>query len=385
MSRKLNAFLFCLLAFGTTAALAQPSYQIIAVTQAGQSSSNVQGISCNGQFVVGTSNATAVYWTPTGGTVAMPGIPGRNFQSPQGINNSGVGAGFGTTTVFGSSPLPGTWNAVAGTSAALPAPAGTALGRVYSINDSGMMVGSGNGGSVERAAVYTSGSASYFTQLFLDGAPLTQAYGVSNSGRVVGAGLHASNAAVTRGFFFDPGDTIATDIGALTSLGHNSAIAFDVSGDYIVGSSSLNSGSGLTPMIWQDGVGMSAIPYVAGTTQGSARGVNASGWAVGTMSAATAIPFLFNGLQSYRLQDLLTNPAGWDLIGGTSNAAFAIADNGTIVGRGLFNGQITGFVMIQAIPEPGVAGVILFVGTLIFGSHRQRRFRGRRRGGGDPD
>lgn len=369
------AFTSLALLIGGLPAMAQPSYQIIAVTLPGQSSSNVQGVSPDGQFAIGFSNApssTAVYWTPGGGTVALPGVPGRAFQNPQGINNSGAGVGIGATTAFGSSPLGGYWDAPAGTSAALPTVAGTTLGRAYGINNSGMMVGSGNGGSLERAAQYTTGSASYFTQTFADGGILNVAYAVTGSGRVVGSGLDPNNAAVTRGFYFNPGDANATNIGALTGLGHNSAIAFDAEGAFIVGTSSLNSGSGSTPFIYEVGGGMTAIPYVGGATTGSARGVNASGWAVGNMSSATSIPFLFDGAQSWRLQDLLSNPAGWDLVGGTSNAAFAIADNGTIVGRGLLNGQVTGFVMVQTVPEPGFAGLLALSAGIIAAGRRRR-------------
>ncbi len=99
---------------------------------------------------------------------------------------------------------------------------------------------------------------------------------------------------------------------------------------------------------------MSEIPLLAGTTTGSARGVNADGWTVATMASATSIAFLNDGTNTYRLQDLLdTSGAGWDLVGGTSNGAFGIGDNGVITGRGLLNGQITGFVMTPiAVPEP---------------------------------
>jgi hypothetical protein len=77
------------------------------------------------------------------------------------------------------------------------------------------------------------------------------------------------------------------------------------------------------------------------------------------MSSATSIPFLFNGTNTYRLQDLLDGSGtGWDLVGGTSNGAFGIGDNGVITGRGLRNGQVTGFVMTP-VPEPSTALSVL--------------------------
>ena len=161
---------------------------------------------------------------------------------------------------------------------------------------------------------------------------------------------------MTVGFFIDPGDATATDIGALTGLGHNSAIAFGVSSNgKITGSSSLNSGSGAMPFLFVEGDGMTQVPLPAGTTTGQGRGVNADGWVVGNSSAATSIPFLYDGTQSYRLHDLIVNLGSWDLISGTSNAAFSISDNGVITGRGLLGGVVTGYVMVP-VPEPTLFG-----------------------------
>src|SRR5205085_6911422 len=120
------------------------------------------------------------------------------------------------------------------------------------------------------------------------------------------------------------------DIGALTALGHNSAIPFGVSSNgKITGSSSLNSGSGATAFLYDEATGMMQVPLPAGTTTGQGRGVNAAGFVVGNSSSATSIPFLYDGVQSYRLQDLIVSGgSGWDLVSGTSNAAFGISDNG---------------------------------------------------------
>lgn len=359
------------LAVLTKSAIGQPQYQIQIVSLPGQATSNLQGISSNGQFAIGTSNNSAIAWTPSAGTVALNPIPGRNFQIPQSINNLGIGAGYGATTAFGSSPLPGTWNATTGAAATVPFVPGQTLGRVYGINDSGVMAGSAGGGSQERAATYTSGSGQFISQTFADGGVLTTAYGINNSGRVIGQGLNPANAAVLRAFYLDPGDANATDIGSLTALGHNSAIAFAISSNgRIAGSSSFNAGVNARPFVWDEVGGMVEVPLLVGTSQGSARGVNADGWAVGNMSSATSVLFLFDGANSYQLQDLLLNPTGWDLIGGTSNSALGIADNGTIVGRGLLNGQITGFVMTP-VPEPATGSLLILV-TVLLGCTRTR-------------
>ncbi len=334
---------------------AQPAYSITPIFLPGQANSNGQGISASGNFATGTSNSTGVIWDEVNGTVALAPLLSRPFSLAQDVNDSGVVVGTGATTFFGSSPLPLIWTDPT-TVAQLPLPAGQTLGRAFSVNNSGEAVGSVNAGSTEIAATYTTSSGSIISQTMPNGGILRTAYANNDAGRIVGQALDPTNAAVTKGFYLDPGDTTATDIGALTGLGHNSAIAFAVSSNgFIAGSSSLNSGADSRAFFWSETGGMSEVPLLTGTSQGGARGVNADGWVVGTMSSATSIPFLFDGTQTYRLQDLLDGSgAGWDLVGGTSNGAFGIGDNGVITGRGLLNGEVTGFVMTP-IPEPTTA------------------------------
>lgn len=93
--------------------------------------------------------------------------------------------------------------------------------------------------------------------------------------------------------------------------------------------------------------------------------MNADGWAVGTGGGQFAVPFLYDGKQTYRLHDLLPAGSGWDLETGTSNGAFGIADDGTIVGRGLLNGALTGFVM-RPIPEPSSMSWVSVVACFLF-------------------
>ncbi len=125
------------------------------------------------------------------------------------------------------------------------------------------------------------------------------------------------------------------------------------------------------PFLWSEADGMIPVPLPDGTTTGSARGVNADGWVVGTASSAFAVPFLYDGTATYRLQDLIPADSGWDLSTGTSNGAFGIADNGAIVGRGLLNGAITGFVLTP-VPEPGAATLMLLAIVHLGWSTRRR-------------
>ena len=275
-------------------AMAQPTYTIInlGTVQPEDTASTGQGVSPDGSFITGYSSATgvgrALLWTQPGGTVGLPPLasPARNFSFPQGVNNGGAAVGFGATTAFFSSPLPVIWKN--GSAMQLPLPAGQTLGRAYSVNTSEVAVGSVGGGSSEFATMYSGGAATILPQTMPNGGVLKTAYGINDLGRIVGQALDPTNAAVTKGFYLDPGDTVATDINALS--GHNSAIPFAVSSNgLIAGSSSLNSGSGSLPFLWSQAHGMMEVPLPTGTTQGGARGVNAMGWVVGTASAATAV------------------------------------------------------------------------------------------------
>src|SRR5439155_9111964 len=172
----------------------------------------------------------------------------------------------------------------------------------------------------------------------------------NDAGRVVGQGIDPNNAARNVGIVFDIGQSTAFEVGALTGM--NGAPAFGVSDTgYVVGSSMLNQGSGL-PFIWSDQGGIVAIPLATGTSEGSARAVNSAGWVVGTDSSAFAIPFLYDGITTYRLADLLPPNSGWDLSMNTSSSADGISDDGLIVGTGVHNGETHAYAMVPVAPTP---------------------------------
>jgi hypothetical protein len=106
-----------------------------------------------------------------------------------------------------------------------------------------------------------------------------------------------------------------------------------------------NQGPGL-PFIWSKANGMVAIPLASGTGLGQAEGVNSSGWVVGTDGGAFAVPFLYDGTNTYRLQDLIPANSGWDLSMNTSSSAEAISENNIIVGTGTHNGDIHAYAMV---------------------------------------
>jgi hypothetical protein len=334
----------------TAAASADPQYQIydIGVVQTGDTASQGFGVSTGG-VAVGRSfrsgGTQAFSWTLGGGIVGLPNLSGRSFCVSNSANDSGIVVGAGATTAFGSGRLPVVWQN--GVVSQLPLPSGQTLGDANHVNASGVAVGSVNSGSVQRGVIYSGGSASIITQTTSNGSYFLTAFGINDSGRIVGQGIDPNNAAVNVGIVYDVGASMAFSVGALP--GFNGALAFGVSNTgYVVGSSMLNQGSGL-PFIWSDAGGMVAIPLASGTSQGSARAVNSAGWVVGNDSSAFSIPFLYDGTMTYRLADLIPIGSGWDLSMNTSSSALGISDNGVIVGTGVYNGATHAYAMIPAI------------------------------------
>jgi len=141
--------------------------------------------------------------------------------------------------------------------------------------------------------IYSGGNATIITQTTSNGSYFVTAFGINDSGRIVGQGIDPTNAARNVGIVYDFGQNMEFEVGALPGM--NGALAFGVSNTgCVVGSSMLNQGSGL-PFIWSDQGGMVAIPLATGTSQGAARAVNSAGWVVGNDSSAFSIPFLYDG------------------------------------------------------------------------------------------
>ena len=337
---------------GSAAPKTTPQYQIydIGVVEVGDTASQGFGVSHAGIAVgrsIRSSGSQAFTWTLNGGIVGLPNLSGRNHAVANSAAPQTV-VGTAATTLFGSSRLPIMW--LNGAVSQLPLPAGETLGDANSVNSSGVAVGSVDGGSDQRGAIYTGSGGAIITQTTATGCFFSTAFGINDSGRVVGQGIDPNNAARNVGIVYDIGQNMAFEVGALP--GFNGALAFAVSNTgYVVGSSMLNQGSGL-PFIWSDQGGMVGIPLATGTSQGSARAVNSAGWVVGNDSSAFSIPFLYDGTNTYRLADLIPPNLGWDLSMNTSSSALGISENGIIVGTGVHNGQTHAYAMVLVAPSP---------------------------------
>lgn len=352
-------------------AQADPSYQIIDIglVQQTDSASQAFGISPGGVATgrsLHSGGAQAFSWTQGGGLVGLPNLASRPYAVGNSANDFGTIVGTGATTAFGSNRLPLIWQN--GVVSQLALPVGQTIGDASGVNGSNVAVGSVNGGSLQRGVIYQNGTASIMGTTTSTGCYFLTAFGINDSGLVVGQGIDPNNAARNVGIVYDMTTNTATEVGGLA--GFNGALAFGVAnGGYVVGSSMQNQGSGL-PFIWTAGGGMVAIPLAAGTSQGSAKGANSHGWAVGTDSSAFAIPFLYDGTNTYRLADLIPGGTGWDLSTNTSSSALGISDSGVIVGTGVFNGAVHGYAMVP-VPEPATLAV-LGLGVLVALKRRRR-------------
>ena len=348
----LAATLLCAVALPPARATT-PQYQIfdIGVVQVGDEASQGFGVSPAGIAVgrsLSNTGSQAFTWTLNGGLVGLPNLAGRSYCVSNSANDSGIVVGTGATTAFGSGRLPVVWQN--GVVSQLPLPVGQTLGDANSVNASVVAVGSVNAGSDQRGVIYSGGSATIITQTTTNGSFFLTAFGINDSGRIVGQGIDPQNAARNVGIVYDIGQSMAFEVGALP--GHNGALAFGVSNSgYVVGSSMQNQGPGL-PFIWSEANGMVAIPLASGTGLGQAEGVNSSGWVVGTDGGAFAVPFLYDGTNTYRLQDLIPGNSGWDLSMNTSSSADAISENNIIVGTGVHDGATHAYAMVPVAPTP---------------------------------
>ena len=330
-----------------------PQYQIydIGVVLAGDDFSQGFGVSPGGIAVGRSLNNTgseAFSWTLNGGIVGLPNLAGRSFAVSNSANDSGIIVGTAATTAFGSGRLHLVWQN--GVVSQLPLPGGETLGDANSVNSSNLTAGSVNAGSDQRGVIYSGGSATIITQTTANGSYFLTAFGINDSGRIVGQGIDPTNAARNVGIVYDIGQNMAFEVGALPGM--NGALAFGVSNTgYVVGSSMQNQGPGM-PFIWSDQGGMVAIPLATGTSEGSARAVNSAGWVVGDDSSAFSIPFLYDGTSTYRLADLIPPNSGWDLSMNTSSSALGISEDGVIVGTGVHNGETHAYAMVPATATP---------------------------------
>jgi probable HAF family extracellular repeat protein len=315
----------------------------------------------------------AAFGNPIYTITNLGGLDGSSATTGYAVNSSGAVAGWGLNSSGAEQGFVSTSGGLTG----LPFGSGTES-YAYGINDAGTVVGNTYIEGQSHGTIWTStgatdlGANTYATainnsgevvgsngQAFVaangqlenlampSGMNWSSAYGINNGGTVVGDGRLSNG--TFRGLIWSPGGSVTT----LGTLGGSSSQATDVNDNgEVVGFASLATGYQHAFSV-VDGL-MTDLGTLGGSSY--AYGINDSGEIVGYSYLANGDQdaFLYVDGRMLDLNSLLPANSGWEL-----EEAFGINNAGQITGMGLFDGQLSAFLMTDpvgqgaAVPEPG--------------------------------
>src|SRR5690606_841903 len=181
-----------------------------------------------GGIAVGRSmrsgGSQAFTWTRTGGIVGLGELVGSPYCVSNSANDLGAVVGTCAQTFFGTNRQPVIWRE--GIATVLPLPNGQTIGDANQINSSGVAVGSAGGGSLQIGVIYDGKTATPISQTTSTGCFFVTAFGINDSGRIVGQGIDPANAERNVGMVYDIGSDQAFEVTGLE--GTNGALAFGV-------------------------------------------------------------------------------------------------------------------------------------------------------------
>jgi probable HAF family extracellular repeat protein len=344
MKRTTLSVVWCLgLLFAASTCLAQ-QYTVTDLGTLGGTYSVAHHINNSGD-VVGYSRlaGSAVFhaFLYSGGSMTDLGTLGGDGSQALGINNTGQVVGYSYIT--GNNPFSGAGIAHAfiysgGVMTDLGTLGGTLSSSAYAINDAGQVVGTAEitGDTAIHAFLY-SGIMMDLGTLDLGPGPYNDslAQAINTDGQVAG---YSYNGTITHAFLYKSG--IMTDLG---TLGGATSFAFGInnSGD-VVGSSQTTGNAANLAFLYSGGV-MTNLGTLGGT-ESEALGIGNGGQVVGEAFISgdtTHHAFLY---ENAVMKDI--NPAGW-----SNTWASGINDSGQVVGYGINpQGQEHGFILIPVTP-----------------------------------
>ena len=355
-----------LVSFSATAC-AVPDY-VLDLGTLGGSLSNAWGISKDARTIVGSSlngsGLTQAFRSDVASDYLSTSMTGLSFLSggteaqARAVSSAGVIAGYSTDS--GAVRRAVVWNGITPTLISGLSGAGYGESRAYGISDTGTVVGSVVVNGVKKVFTSTSGVT---TLLNLDPASFdpggdAEAFGISPDGRYIVGRAAAVTVGEMHGFIYDTTDPLANwDVAssANTSINgvHNlHATGGDATGLGFVALNSTGSADGGRTESGDDAVGF---------------GVNKQGYMVGTgLSGLGNYAIYGDGPILHNLNDRFTAPAF------SLTSATGIADvwhDAGIVGSGTFGGQTHAYFMV---PEPA-SMITIGVGLCALACRRRAR------------
>jgi len=366
---------------------AAPKYTIIDLGQIDPASAYAtQGVNISASGIIvgrtlnGQTGASVAFTSQTPGgsltalsnTIAVPGgsTLNRSYAIAYGANSSGIAAGTSYANGRLSGAVPVVWDSHGNATRLQLTAAAANTGSVFDVNAAGTAVGGINSSNLRRAQVWdTSTGVASSVPLTAEGYFMANAVAINDSGLIAGQGVDPSNTARNVAMLYNlhTGANVEIPLAGLGNGGlSNGGLINDVSNSgFVTGVLTQNQGP-LGSFIWRSDLGTQLIPQLANSTDFKARSVNSNGWVVGSSSlGVNSMPWLYDGQNTYSLAEL-TAGSGWDFMPSdgvlrTFASATGIADNGTFVGTGVFNGAAHGYAMVltAAVPEPASYALML--------------------------
>jgi len=344
---------------------------------AGTTDVYVTGVNNAGQMVGHTVDANgishAALWAPNGAHAPLQELTNAAGQSSEAYRINNAGQIVGKSKFDANFVHAVVWNAgVIQDIGILPGATGGSFAQ--DINDQGVVAGSSKAATGQHAFTWTPGGGMQDWGSFNPGSNSNFAgwNAISNAGVMAGTAyvlFSPFKASMAR-----PGDTTITNISPVAQFSTGMALAIN-NHDVIVGYQNPNSGNPHPAIFNGDGTWQDL--GTLGFGEGWAEDINDNGVIVGRVMGVdpddnfVQHAFVYQDGVQYNLLSLLNN----NNLGGAGPwtqlfSASGLNDDGVIVGSGVFNGEITGF-MLTPTPEPACIGAIGLIGAML--TVRRRR------------